>query len=35
MRFNGRSFGDPRRVIRISHQSIDESSPGKIQLGCH
>ena len=35
MRFNGRCFGDPRRVIRISHQSIDESSPRKIQLGCH
>ena len=34
LRFNG-GIGDPQRVVRISHHSIDKSSPRKIQLGCH
>jgi hypothetical protein len=34
VRFNGR-IGDPKRIVRVSHKTIDESSPGKIQLGCH
>jgi hypothetical protein len=34
VRFNGR-IGDPKRIVGVSHKTIDESSPGKIQLGCH
>ncbi len=35
VRFDGSSIGDPERVVRFSYQSINESPPGKIQLGCH
>jgi hypothetical protein len=35
VRFDGSNIGDPERVVRFSYQSINESSPGKIQLGCH
>jgi hypothetical protein len=34
LRFHG-GIGDPKRIVRVSHQTFDESSPGKIQLGCH
>ena len=33
--FDGGRIGDPERIVRLSYQSINESPPGKIQLGCH
>jgi hypothetical protein len=30
-----RNIGDPNRFFGAIHQSIYESSAGKIQLGCH
>ena len=34
VRFN-RRVDDPEGVVCVSYQSIYESTPGKIQLGCH